>query len=64
MKQNKKPLFIAAAIVAILLTSLTTFALPPSGGGGTECPDRCKTSDPTCCVTPGGSHYYGTLVQN
>lgn len=61
MKQTKNPLMVVAVIAAILLSSLTAFALPPSGGGGAECPDRCVTNANVCCMTPGGSVYYGSL---
>ena len=58
----KKTLVYFSLVAALITTSISVFALPPSGGG-TECPDRCKTDDNICCATPGGSHYMGSLKQ-
>ncbi len=56
----KKTIIACSLLMAIVCSCLTTFALPPSGGG-TECPDRCKTNDQICCMTSGGSSYMGAL---
>lgn len=55
----KKPIIAFSLLMAIVCACLTTFAAvaPPSA----ECPDKCKTAEPVCCTTPGGSTYFGTL---
>ena len=57
MKQN---IVYFVALVALILSSISTFALPP-GGGETECPDKCVTNEHSCCYTSGGSLYYGSI---
>ena len=57
-----KKILLACSLFFLLTTvCVNAFALPPSGGGGTECPDRCNNDDVNCCTDPQGKLHCGRL---